>query len=186
MKLVVLDRDGVINRDSSAYIKGPGEWEPLPGSLDAIARLTARGFTVVVCTNQSGLARGLFDTADLARIHGRMDSAVRAAGGRLSGIYVCPHGPDDGCRCRKPESGLLEAVGRRLGVSLAGVPVIGDSARDLEAARRAGARPILVLTGNGRRTLAAGNAAGVEHYADLSAAVDQLIEEAGNVDSEAP
>lgn len=176
MKLVVLDRDGVINRDSSAYIKRPSEWHALPGSLEAIGRLTRYGFRVVVCTNQSGLARGLFDRADLARIHGRMDNAIRGAGGRLAGIFVCPHGPADGCLCRKPQPGLLQAVASRLGVSLDGVPVIGDSARDLEAARRAGARPMLVLTGNGQKTLRAHHTV-EEYYSDLAAAVEELIRE---------
>lgn len=178
MKLVILDRDGVINEDSSAYIKAPSEWHPLAGSLEAIARLHAHGFRVVVCTNQSGLARGLFDRRALARIHGRMDAAVRDAGGRLAGIFVCPHGPDDGCLCRKPQPGLLQAVAARLAVALDGVPVIGDSARDLESARRAGARPMLVLTGNGGRTLRTHH--GVEeYYADLATAVDELINEEG-------
>lgn len=177
MGLVILDRDGVINRDSEAFIKQPAEWRPLPGALTAIARLTAAGHTVVVCTNQSGLARGVLDRAALGAIHARMDAAVRAAGGRLAGVYVCPHGPEDDCRCRKPRPGLLEAAAARYGMGLAGVPVIGDSARDLEAARRAGARPMLVLTGNGRRTLAEAAVAAPEHYADLAAAVAQLLSE---------
>lgn len=176
MKLVILDRDGVINEDSSAYIKRPSEWHPLPGALEAIARLREHGVRVVVCTNQSGLARGLFDRYALARIHGRMDAAVRDAGGRLDGIYICPHGPDDACRCRKPRPGLLQAAAARTGFSLDRVPVIGDSARDLEAARRGGARPMLVLTGNGRKTLE-GTAPVEEYYPDLAAAVDQLIRE---------
>lgn len=177
MSTVILDRDGVINEDSSAYIKSASEWRAIPGAVEAVARLHAHGCRVVVCTNQSGLARGLFDRSSLARIHATMDHAVRAGGGRLAGIFVCPHGPEDDCRCRKPRPGLLHAVAERFRIDLTGVPVIGDSARDLEAARRAGARPILVLTGNGRRTLDTGGVQVPEVYPDLAGAADQLIEE---------
>lgn len=152
MKLVVLDRDGVINQDSPDYIKAPEEWIPIPGSLDAIASLSNAGWTVTVATNQSGLARGLFSLSQLHAINRRMDDEVRAAGGQLHGIFFCPHGPSDGCACRKPRSGLLQEISLRFDVDLAGVPVIGDSQRDLDAAADAGATPLLVLTGNGERT----------------------------------
>ena len=176
MKLVILDRDGVINRESSAYIKTPGEWHALPGSLDAVRRLHQAGFTVVVATNQSGLARGLFDAATLEAIHSKMRAEAEAAGGRIDNIFVCPHGPDDDCACRKPRPGLLLQIAERYGAQLSGVPMVGDSPRDLEAARRVGARPILVRTGNGERALARGAADGVEVYGDLSAAVDAILE----------
>lgn len=152
MKLVILDRDGVINVDSDAYIKSPSEWLPLPGSLEAIAALSAAGFTVVVVTNQSGLARGLFDIDTLNRIHGLMCARVSAIGGRIEAIAFCPHGPNQGCNCRKPAPGLMLAMARRFGVSLERVPVIGDSLRDLEAAASVGASPILVRSGNGITT----------------------------------
>lgn len=178
-RLVVLDRDGVVNRDSEAYIKSPDEWQPLPGSLEAIARLSAAGFDVVVASNQSGVGRGLFGEAELDAITAKMNAAIDAAGGRLAAVYYCPHHPDAGCDCRKPKPGLLERIARDFGVSLAGVPVVGDSQRDLDAARAVGARPILVLTGNGERTRAAlGPSPEVEIYADLAAVADRLLDEA--------
>ncbi len=138
MKLVILDRDGVINADSDAYIKSPAEWVPISGSLEAIASLTNAGMTVAVATNQSGLARGLFDIDTLNRIHGLMVERVGAVGGRIDAIAFCPHGPDAGCGCRKPAPGLLLALAKRFGVSLLDVPVVGDSVRDLEAAAQCG------------------------------------------------
>lgn len=175
--LVVLDRDGVINRESAAFIRSPAEWIPLPGSLAAIAALTRAGFRVVVATNQSGVARGLFTPATLDEIHARMNAAVEAAGGRLDGIFFCPHGPDEGCDCRKPLPGLLRQIEARFGQSLAGRPVIGDSRRDLEAGAAVGARLILVRTGNGRRT-EAGWTGPLEVYDDLAAAATALVGEA--------
>ena len=175
MKLVILDRDGVINVESSAYIKSPEEWRALPGSLEAIGRLHRAGFTVVVATNQSGLARGLFAKDDLQAIHAKMLRAVEAAGGRIQEIFICPHGPDDDCPCRKPRPGLLLQIAQQYDEELADVPVVGDSARDLEAARRAGARPMLVRTGNGEKTLARGAAGNAEVYSDLAAAVDAIL-----------
>ncbi len=153
MKLIILDRDGVINHDSDAYIKNPGEWQPLPGSLEAIARLSRAGYRIVVATNQSGVARGLFDLAALAAIHTRMQQAVNAAGGRIDAIFFCPHGPDAGCACRKPRPGLFLEILRRFKTAPAEVHAIGDQLRDLEAAHAAGCRPVLVLTGKGARTM---------------------------------
>lgn len=178
-RLVVLDRDGVINHDSDAFIKSPEEWRPIDGSLEAIRRLHRAGFTVCVATNQSGIGRELLDEAALAAIHAKMHEAVTAAGGRIDRIVHCPHLPGDGCDCRKPAPGLLRQLARHYRQELAGVPVIGDAARDLEAAERAGARPVLVLTGKGTTTLAAAKASGrmVEHYPDLLAASRQLIAE---------
>jgi D-glycero-D-manno-heptose 1,7-bisphosphate phosphatase len=178
MKLVILDRDGVINENSAEFIKSPAEWHPLPGSIEAIARLSQGGYTVAVATNQSGIRRGLLDLAALAAIHRKMEDAVAAAGGRLAAVVFCPHGPDDGCDCRKPRPGLLRALGERFGVSLEGVPVVGDSERDLAAAQAVGARPILVLTGSGQATRdALGPDARVEIYEDLRAAADKLLVE---------
>ena len=177
-RLVVLDRDGVINRESPDFIRSPDAWQPLPGSLQAIAELSRAGFSVVVASNQSGVGRGLFSTATLADIHDRMVNAIEGSGGVLAGIFVCPHRPEDQCDCRKPRPGLLRQIEARFGGSLAGEPVIGDSARDLEAARRVGARAILVRTGNGAATekhLRFQTA--VEVYPDLAAVAAALIME---------
>ena len=151
-KLVVLDRDGVINRDSPNYIKTPAEWEPLPGSLEAIAALCRAGYRVVVATNQSGVGRGLFDTKTLDAIHKKMLDSVRDAGGELYGIFVCPHRPEELCECRKPKPGLFQQIEEKLSASLVNQPVIGDSERDITAARSVGAWAILVRTGNGTAT----------------------------------
>lgn len=154
MSLIVLDRDGVINQDSDAYIKSPEEWVPIDGSLEAIARLNRHGYRVVVATNQSGIERGLFTLETLFEIHKKMNRLLAEVGGTLDGIFFCPHAPAAGCACRKPQPGLLREIEQRLGVSLRSVPVVGDSLRDLEAARAVGADPILVRTGKGERTLA--------------------------------
>jgi D-glycero-D-manno-heptose 1,7-bisphosphate phosphatase len=176
MKLVILDRDGVINLDSDAYIKRPEEWKPIPGSLEAIARLTQAGYHVVVATNQSGVGRGLFEMSTLNAIHDKMHRAVSQAGGRIDAVFYCPHAQEANCDCRKPRTGLLEEIGRRFGTSLAGVPSIGDSLRDLQAAATAGALPVLVLTGKGAKTQRDGNLpAGTLVHADLAAAVKSLI-----------
>lgn len=175
MKLVVLDRDGTINHDSDQYIKSPAEWKPIKGSLEAIARLTQAGFRVVLATNQSGLARGLFDMAALNAIHDVLQRAVHQAGGRIDAIFFCPHAEESGCQCRKPRPGMLLEIGKRLNLPLEGVPMVGDSLRDLQAAAAAGARPVLVLTGKGKKTRAAGGLpAGTEVYADLAAVAAQL------------
>lgn len=178
LRLVVLDRDGVINRDSPDFIRSEDQWHPLPGSLEAIAALSAAGWTVVVATNQSGVARGYLSEAGLERIHEHMRAAVREAGGHIDAVFFCPHGPHDGCACRKPAHGLFTRISEHYGCPLAGVPAIGDSARDIEAARRAGARPILVLTGNGPAALdALGHPLDLEVHSDLRAAVSSLLEE---------
>jgi D-glycero-D-manno-heptose 1,7-bisphosphate phosphatase len=153
MKLIILDRDGVINRDSDEYVKSVHEWQVLPGAFDAIARLCKHGFTVVVATNQSGLARGLFSLDDLEAMHDKMHSGVDAAGGSISGVYYCPHLPADHCQCRKPLPGMLDAIMRDYGVdSLRGVPIVGDSIRDLRAGRARNCQPLLVRTGKGKLT----------------------------------
>jgi D-glycero-D-manno-heptose 1,7-bisphosphate phosphatase len=176
---VILDRDGVINQDSSSFVKTLAEWVPLPGSIEAIAMLSNAGFTVAVASNQSGIARGLFDRKALRGMHRKLRRLVRAQGGHIARIEVCPHGPHDGCTCRKPAPGLLYRLGRHFGVALDGVPVIGDSLRDLEAAMTAGARPILVRTGNGRKTEAALSRAlaNTEVFDDLAAAAAALVGE---------
>ncbi|MCU0734222.1 MAG: D-glycero-beta-D-manno-heptose 1,7-bisphosphate 7-phosphatase [Methylotetracoccus sp.] len=153
MSFVLLDRDGVINRDADSFIKCPEEWEPLPGSLEAIALLTGSGFRIVVLSNQSGIARGLFDLAMLDRIHDTMCARVAEAGGAVEAIYCCPHGPGDHCDCRKPKPGLFHRFAREFSTPLEGVPAIGDSLRDLQAARTVGAAPMLVRTGKGEGTL---------------------------------
>lgn len=175
--LVILDRDGVINRDSAAFIKNTEEWQPLPGAIDAIAALSGGGFTLAVATNQSGLARGLFDQDALDAMHNKMIELVDAAGGRINKIVVCPHGPDDGCDCRKPKPGLLEQLADHFEAPLAGVPVIGDSLRDLEAAAAVDAKPILVRTGKGARTEAAlpERFANIAVYDDLAAAAHAML-----------
>lgn len=175
--LVILDRDGVINRDSSAFVKNVDEFEPLPGSIEAIAALDKAGYTVVIASNQSGLARGLFDRDALNAMHRHLRQLVADAGGHIDRIVVCPHGPDDGCDCRKPAPGLYQRLARQYDVDLAGTPAIGDSLRDLEAASAAGASPILVRTGNGRQTEASlpDKFRGIEVYDDLASAAQALL-----------
>jgi D-glycero-D-manno-heptose 1,7-bisphosphate phosphatase len=180
MKLVILDRDGVINRDSVDFIKTPGEWHPIPGSLSAIGDLTRSGYQVAVATNQSGVGRGLLDTATLQAINDRMKEEIAAVGGRIDALVFCPHLPDDNCDCRKPRSGLFEQLAETFNLSLplSNVPCIGDSRRDIEAARVAGGRPILVRTGNGFRTeRELGSDGALEIYDDLSDAVRVLLDE---------
>ena len=177
MKLVILDRDGVINHDSAAYIKSPEEWKPIPGSLEAIALLNQAGCHVVVATNQSGVGRGLFEMATLNAIHDKMHRALGLAGGRIDAIFFCPHAQDANCACRKPRPGLLEDIARRFNTNLRGVPSIGDSLRDLQASVAVGAQPILVLTGKGEKTRREGNLPpGTRVFADLAAAVKSLLQ----------
>ena len=173
---MILDRDGVVNRDSAEFVKNVGEFVPLPGSIEAIAELGRAGYTVAVASNQSGLARGLFDRRALRAMHRKLRRLVAAAGGRVDRIVVCPHGPDDGCRCRKPRPGLLLRLARHYDMTLDGVPVVGDSLRDLEAAVAAGAQPILVRTGNGRKTARSLPAAlqQVPIFDDLAAVAKEL------------
>jgi D-glycero-D-manno-heptose 1,7-bisphosphate phosphatase len=155
-RLIVLDRDGVINHDSDQFIKSPEEWRAIPGSLEAIARLHHAGFRVVVATNQSGVGRGLYDMATLNAIHEKMHKAIGQVGGRLDAIFFCPHTADSKCECRKPRAGMLHEIATRFNVELAGVPCVGDGLRDLQAADSVGAQPMLVLTGKGERTLREG------------------------------
>lgn len=176
MKLVILDRDGTINVDSDRFIKSPGEWRPIAGALEAIARLNGAGYRVAVATNQSGIERGLLDMNALNAIHAKMLKAVQQAGGHIDVIYYCPHSGDADCRCRKPSPGMFFDISQRLNVSMAGVPCIGDGLRDLQAAQTSGGKPILVLTGKGAATLAAGGLPdATQTYADLPAAVDAIL-----------
>lgn len=174
--LVILDRDGVINRDSASYIKSAREWLPLPGSVDAIASLSKAGFTVAIASNQSGLARGYFDRNALRGMHAKMRRHVRAAGGKISRIVVCPHAPDAGCACRKPKPEMLHRLARFYGANIHDVTFVGDSYKDVQAAIAAGARPALVRTGNGAQTEALHRAelAGVAVFDDLAAAATYL------------
>jgi D-glycero-D-manno-heptose 1,7-bisphosphate phosphatase len=152
-RYVLLDRDGVINQESDDFIKSPEEWRPIESSLEAIALFNEQGYKVVVITNQSGLARGLFDLGMLEKIHAKMHFMTEEKGGKIDAIYFCPHGPDDGCNCRKPKPGLLKAFAADFHADLTKIAVIGDSLRDLQAAEAVGAKPILVKTGKGLRTL---------------------------------
>lgn len=176
MKLIILDRDGVINHDSDQFIKNPDEWKPIPGSLEAIARLNQAGYRVAVATNQSGIGRGLFDMPTLNAIHDKMHKSLAQVGGRIDAIFFCPHTSDSNCTCRKPKSGMMEEIAARFAISLKGVPAVGDSLRDLEAAARLGAQPYLVLTGKGTKTQAKGGLPeGTLTYPDLAAVVATLL-----------
>jgi D-glycero-D-manno-heptose 1,7-bisphosphate phosphatase len=174
-KLIILDRDGVINQDSDLYIKSPEEWVPLPGSLEAIAHLNQWGYRVVVCTNQSGIGRGLFGMDTLNQIHNKMIKAAAQVGASIDAIFYCPHTHTDQCDCRKPQPGMLREISLRYNLNLAGVPVVGDSLRDLQAAQAAGAQALLVLTGKGEKTrLDPALPAGTPIFADLAAAAQHL------------
>ncbi len=178
MKLIILDRDGVINEDSDDYIKSVEEWIPIPGSIEAIARLSKAGYIVCVATNQSGIGRGLLDEYKLAVIHQTMCNGVEEAGGCINGVFFCPHKPDEGCSCRKPGIGLFTQIEREFGVSVENVPFVGDSLTDIAAARTAACIPVLVRTGKGELTLSEANTdelAEVSIYQDLSLFVDSLL-----------
>ncbi len=175
-KLVILDRDGVINFDSAQFIKSPAEWKPIPGSLEAIARLNQNGYRVVVATNQSGVGRGLFDMDTLNQIHDKMHKAAFTVGARIDAVFYCPHAADSKCECRKPKPGMFKRISQTLNVDLNGVVTIGDSLRDLQAGAAVGCLPFLVLTGKGEKTQADSELpAGTEVFANLAAAVDHLL-----------
>lgn len=181
MKLVILDRDGVINEDSDAFVKSLDEWIPIDGSIDAIARLTEHGFTIAVATNQSGVGRGLFSEETLEAMHEHLLDLVHEAGGEIATIAYCPHKPDDYCDCRKPQSGLLDQIAHTLGSDLEGAFVVGDSLRDLQAGMARGCIPVLVRTGKGEKTEQkiavdeSGEFDSVAVFDDLSEAADYLI-----------
>jgi D-glycero-D-manno-heptose 1,7-bisphosphate phosphatase len=178
VKLAILDRDGVINQDSDSFVKEPDEWIALPGSLEAIARLSRANWHVVIASNQSGVARGLFSMATLNAIHAKMRRELAHAGGNIEAIFICPHGPDDGCACRKPEIGMFLDIARRYDIDLNGSPAVGDSLRDLQAASAAGCEPWLVLTGKGAETQKAGQLpAGTRVKENLAAVVDAWLKD---------
>lgn len=179
-RLLILDRDGVINEDRDDFVKSTEEWIPVPGAISAIARLSRAGYTIAVATNQSGLARGLFSEDDLMAMHQLLFDAVAAEGGTLDALFYCPHGPDDGCDCRKPAPGLLFQIEKSLDIPLQGSAFVGDSLRDLEAAVRAGCQPVLVRTGKGEQTAARGldaMPAGTQVYDSLADYADTLLQE---------
>lgn len=182
-KLIILDRDGVINQDSDDYVKSADEWVPIPGSIEAIGRLYKAGYVVVVATNQSGIGRGLFNLGDLEAMHQKLRDLVSSVGAEISGIFYCPHTPEQHCHCRKPAAGLFDAIANKFGISLQGVPAIGDSLRDLEASLVHHCSPILVRTGKGRKTekfiFETNNSifADIKVFNDLAQAVDHLLTE---------
>ncbi len=173
---VLLDRDGVINHDSDDYIKSPDEWTPIDGSLEAIALFNQQGYKVIVITNQSGLSRGYYDQGTLAEMHQKMQRLAAAEGGKIDGIFVCPHGPDDGCSCRKPEPGLLLQFAEQNKVSLKDIYFIGDKLSDIKAATNAGAKPLLVKTGKGKKTLQTNPKINVPVFENLYDAAKFIIE----------
>ncbi len=182
MKLVILDRDGTINEDRDDFVKSADEWVPLPGALEAIARLNQAGWHAVVASNQSGIGRGLFDMTALNAMHVKMNQMLHKVGGRIDAVFFCPHTPLDACRCRKPLPGLFEQIGERYGVDLSDVPVVGDSLRDLQAGVAAGCRPHFVRSGKGGRMGEEAIAQlldllpGMQVHVDLAAFAEALIQ----------
>ena len=175
-KLIILDRDGVINFDSADYVKSPAEWRPIPGALEGIARLNQHGYQVAIATNQAALSRGLFDMKTLNAIHQKLHLSAQAVGAHIDAIFFCPHAADEFCDCRKPRPGLLTAIGKRFDTSLKGVPMVGDALRDMQAAFEVGCAPYLVLTGKGSQTLETGGLPpGTQVYDNLAAVVDRLL-----------
>ena len=175
LKLLILDRDGVINYDSDAYIKSVEEWIPLPGSIEAIAQLSKAGWTVAIATNQSGIARGYYDIATLEAMHARLRALVAEQGGEVGLVVYCPHGPDEGCDCRKPKPGMLKIIAEHYKVPLAGIWFVGDSLGDLEAAKAVDSQPVLVKTGKGEKTQAKNLPVGTLILGDLAAVAAELI-----------
>lgn len=176
IKLVILDRDGVINYDSDAFIKSPDEWRPIPGSLEAIARLNQADYIIVVASNQSGITRGLLDMSMLNAINQKMHSAAQAVGATINAFFFCPHATHDNCDCRKPKPGMLYEIAQRYKMSLKGIPTVGDSLRDLQAGFATGCTPYLVLTGKGQKTLETGGLPpGTLIFPNLAAVADHLL-----------
>jgi D-glycero-D-manno-heptose 1,7-bisphosphate phosphatase len=179
MKLIILDRDGVINHDSPDFIKSPAEWIPIPGSLEAIARLNQAGYRVIIASNQSGIARELFDMRTLNAIHQKLHTSAQQVGATIDAIFFCPHAAIDNCDCRKPKPGMFEEISKRFNVSLKGVPTVGDSLRDLQAGFISGCTPYLVLTGKGQKTADTGGLPpGTQVFPDLAAMVNALLKAA--------
>ena len=155
MKLIILDRDGVINQDRDDFVKSADEWVPIEGSMDAIAFLTEAGYTVAVATNQSGIGRKYFTMQELTEMHNKMHRLAQQAGGVIDGIWFCPHTAADGCDCRKPLPGMVIDILSRFNAEAADTWLVGDSLRDLQAIAAVGGKPALVLTGKGKKTLVA-------------------------------
>ena len=184
-RIVILDRDGVINEDSDNYIRSLADWRPIPGSIEAIAALSQAGYAVAIATNQSGLGRGYFELEVLESIHGKLNELVAEQGGALSGIFYCPHRPEEHCQCRKPATGLLRAIEAELCFSVRGAFFLGDSLKDLQAGEAAGCRPVLVKTGKGMQTLAKiqgadlalDNPKYIPVFADLAEATKYILEQ---------
>jgi D-glycero-D-manno-heptose 1,7-bisphosphate phosphatase len=178
MTFIILDRDGVINHDPTGYIKSPDEWNPIAGSLEAIARFNRAGFTVLVATNQSGIGRGLYDVDALARVHGKLSEMLALVGGEIEEIFFCPHHPDDQCQCRKPSPGLFEQMQKKYAINFAETFFIGDSIGDVRAAQAVGCKPALVMTGNGRKTLEQNPELGcIPQFRDLAEAAFKILGE---------
>lgn len=173
MPFIILDRDGVINHDSDEYIKSPQEWHPIAGSLEAIAQLNHAGYHVIVVTNQSGIARGLYDLETLHNIHQKLTKELARAGGKITEIYFCPHHPHDECLCRKPKPGLFKLIEKKYHLNLIDTYFVGDSVSDIKAAEAAGCKPLLVLTGNGKKTLS--QYPNINYFEDLAALVDFIL-----------
>ncbi|MCH8262270.1 MAG: D-glycero-beta-D-manno-heptose 1,7-bisphosphate 7-phosphatase [Proteobacteria bacterium] len=179
MSLIILDRDGVINYDTADFIKSEDEWIPIPGSLEAISQLSQNGYRIIIVSNQSGISRKKITITDLNAIHQKMMAHLTQFGGSIEAIFFCPHGPREGCDCRKPKPGMLFDIAKRLHISLKDVYFVGDSQRDIDAAEAAGAKPVLVRTGNGAVLDDSGNVAvDVPVYTDLAEFVDKLLSNA--------
>jgi D-glycero-D-manno-heptose 1,7-bisphosphate phosphatase len=175
-RMIILDRDGVINQDSDDYIKSVDEWHPLPGSIEAISRLKKAGYLVTIASNQSGIARGLYSEGDLAKIHTKMESLLAARGAKLDGIYYCPHGPEANCICRKPKPGLLFKIAKEFGIKLSETIFVGDNISDIRAADIANAKAVLVRTGKGEEVMQNySEAVNVPAYDDLAHFVRETL-----------
>lgn len=176
MSIIILDRDGVINFESDVYIKTPDEWRPIPGSLEAIATLNRAGYRVVVATNQSGVARGLYDLEMLDCIHEKLIRELAVVGGYIEEIFFCPHHPQENCECRKPKPGLLHRIQQKYAIDFAKTFLVGDSLADIKAALTVGCKPLLVLTGNGEKTLLNNpELSDIERFKDLAATVQYIL-----------
>ena len=175
-RLIILDRDGVINEDSDNYIRSVAEWHPIPGSIEAIARLSKAGYIIAVATNQSGIARGYYSLSELGAMHSKMSRLVQEQGGKIDCIKFCPHGPNDGCHCRKPQTGLVEQIENALNLSVKDAWFVGDTLTDLQCGAAMGCKPALVKTGKGERTIAKGEGLeGTLVFTSLADFTDHLL-----------
>ena len=173
-KMVILDRDGVINYDSDEFIKSPEEWRPIPGSLSAIKKLNDAGIIVTVASNQSGVGRGLFSEMTLQLIHKKFTDLLAELGGNIDQIEYCPHEPEVDCECRKPKAGMINKLLKQFKIDPKDAVVVGDAFRDLQAGQTAGCDVVLVKTGKGELTLAK-NEITVPVFADLRSIVDEMV-----------